>query len=188
MNEFENLGRLYVLCGGAKEDFCLEGSRLAKFMHKLSRDIDEGYFLAWLIAHADSCTITADGDLNVRFEDREATERVTKYTVSPDGMRCVIRTENIIDFNDDYIEVEIFTEPDVGDTEFHDVYKQLLDSFADVLSSLQEELMKEGYTDETELHNNKGAADSECERTAEKARTTCKRNRGCRTCGKGRKD
>lgn len=187
MNEFENLGRLYVLCGGAKEDFCLEGSRLAKFMHKLSRDIDEGYFLAWLIAHADSCTITADGDLNVQFEVCEVTERVRKYTVSPDGMRCVIRTENIIDFNDDYIEVEN-GDNETSDTEFHDVYKQLLDSFADVLNSLQEELMKEGYTDETELHNNKGAADSECERTAEKARTTCKRNRGCRTCGKGRKD
>lgn len=318
MNDFDNLGRLYVLCGGTKEDFCMEGHRLVKMIHKLSEDIDEEYFLAWLIAHADCVTIMGDGDLMILDDSSkyETTERVAKHTVSSNGSKCIICTGSIIDFNDDYIEVctkedpyganknyerlgklyvqnggtfealcrtntrvsklqskindnetfdkvmkfldsnmerafltddgnlEVYPsnvfrssskghdellvmveingpctrkepilinpkdiknvyakslefkidikprhdEKVVTDTAFHDIYKQLLDGYADILNELQVALMKEGYSNETELHNDKGAADCKCKGTAEKARTTCKRNRGCRTCGKGRKD
>ena len=182
MNNFEKFGRIYVLCGGTQEDFCLEGSRLSKLVNKLSEDIDKGYFLAWLIEHADYCKINQDGDLEIQYDEREVTERVREYHLSTKGMVSRICTEKIIDFNDDSLEVEIEEPQDDG------IYEQLLEGFADVLKELQEALMKEGYTDETELHNDKGTADCDCKGATKKARTTCKRSRGCRTCRKGWQD
>ena len=182
MNNFEKFGRIYVLCGGTKEDFCLEGTRLSKFVNKLSKDIDEGKFLTWLVGHADLCRINQDGDLEIRYDEREVTEGVRQYHLSGKGMVSHICPEKIKDFEDDTLEVLIEEPQDDG------IYEQLLEGFSEILKELQEALMKEGYMNETELHNDKGTADCECKGAAKKARTTCKRNRGCRTCRKGWQD
>lgn len=185
MNNFEKFGRIYVLCGGTKEDFCLEGSRLSKLVNKLSKDIDEGEFLTWLVGHAECCRINQDGDLEIGYDEREVTERVRRYHLSTKGMVSRICTEKIIDFVDDEIEVGIEA---FEHKCFQDIYEQLFEGFSDILKELKKALMKAGYTDETELHNDKGTADCECKGAAKKARATCKRNRGCRTCRKGWQD
>lgn len=191
---YEKLGKLYVLNGGSVEALCKTEGRLSKLKNRVDTSdyVTFDDVIDFLYNNMERAFVTEDGDIELYpsanrcggWEDKTPV-MLAKFDGPWNKQNVlVIKPENIVVVRKHSVAYKSTLEPQHDDEEesndFNDIYKQLLDGFADVLNELQEELMKEGYTDETELHNNEGTTDCQCEGAATKARTTCKQRRcGC---------
>lgn len=192
---YERLGKLYVLNGGSVEALCTTDGKLSKLKNRVDDNdlITFNDVATFLYSNMERVAITDDGELelypntNHRIGFEGKTPIVAAEFDGPWNKQdvLVIKPEEIVAVHKHAVVYKNKVEPQHDEEveeskDFNDIYKQLLDGFVDVLNALQEELMREGYTDEAELHNNEGTVDSQCKGTAKEAGSTCKHRRcGC---------
>lgn len=195
--QYDRIGKLFTLADMSIEEQCRKGElgRLGKLEALLKGSLlsknKMEMFMEFFMDNSDYLDIDVDGYLLLDI-DEDKSHKDSGYDTFVLGKDNTLRIDpgKLIGIEPESKTVNVLKGGvDMPKEPQHDIfegmYEDLTEIFNDLLIELQKELMKEGYKDETELHNNKGTTDCKCKGTTEETRSTMHKCRGCCT-GRGR--